>query len=211
MEEVGRELGFEGDAASLRRRDAHDGFGAAGLAGTGSAGGSWAGASTDCSAGAGTDSAATSGVATRSGCGGSSNFDFPDESATERDVFVDTGEVGMEVSGAVEVAGVVSVSAEGVSIGVGVWAWSGMTSVGGGEGGGEGSASAFWTTSSGGRARGEMMMPGAVEGFDGRCDQMTYSGFPPSIVFGDDALAGEEGAEGEATWGERGGDGDECG
>lgn len=30
-DEVGREFGFEGDAASLRRRDAQEGFGAAGL------------------------------------------------------------------------------------------------------------------------------------------------------------------------------------
>lgn len=45
MEEVGRELGFEGDAASLWKRAAHDGFGATGLAG-----GSLA---TGCSVGAG--------------------------------------------------------------------------------------------------------------------------------------------------------------
>lgn len=54
------------------------------------------------------------------------------------------GEVGTEVSGAVDVAGVVSVLAEeGTSTGVGVEAQSGVTSVGGGEGGGEGRASAF--------------------------------------------------------------------
>jgi hypothetical protein len=41
-EEVGRELGFEGDAASLRRRDAQD-LGGAGLAGAGVAGGSLTG------------------------------------------------------------------------------------------------------------------------------------------------------------------------
>ena len=69
---------------------------------------------------------------------------FPDESATETEVFVETGEVGTEVSGAVDVAGVVSVLAEeGTSTGVGVEAQSGVTSVGGGEGGGEGRASAF--------------------------------------------------------------------
>lgn len=49
-EEVGRELGFEGDAASLRKRAAHDCFGAAGLAGAGAAGGSLV---TGCSVGAG--------------------------------------------------------------------------------------------------------------------------------------------------------------
>lgn len=105
----------------------------------------------------------------RSGCGESSSFIFPDASAAEREVFVETGEVGEEVSGAVDVAGVVSVSAEqGASIGAGVGARSGRTTVGAGEGGGEGSASAFWMTSSGGRARGEMMTPGAVEGLEGR-------------------------------------------
>lgn len=108
---------------------------------------------------------------------------------------METGEVGTEVSGAVDVAGVVSVSAEeGTSMGVGVGAWSGKTSVGGGEGGGEGRASALWRMSSGGRARGEMMMPGAAEGLEGRCDQMTYSGFAFAIAELDD---GEEGTERE--------------
>ena len=187
MEDVGRELGFEGDAASFRRRDAHDGLGAAGLA----AGGSSVG-------GAGTISGC--GVGTR--C--SSSFGA---SAAEMEVFVETGEAGREVSGAVDVAGVVSVSAEeGGSTGVGVGTGSGRTSVGGGEGGGEGRASAFWMTSSGGRARGEMMTPGAEEGLEGRCDQMTYSGVALAMVLGDDTL--EEGEEGmEGTWG----DGDECG
>jgi hypothetical protein len=121
------------------------------------------------------------------------------------EVFVETGEVGTEVSGAVEVAGVVSVSAEeGTSIGVGVGARSGTTSVGGGEGGGEGSASAFWRMSSGGRARGEMMTPGAEEGLEGRCDQMTYSGFVLAIAWWDDTLDGDEGTETELTWGEDG-------
>ena len=59
MEEVGRELGFEGDA--VRRRDAHDGFGAAGSAGAGVAGCSVVGGSTDCSAATGTDSGTISG------------------------------------------------------------------------------------------------------------------------------------------------------
>lgn len=58
MDEVGSELGLEGDA--VRRIDAHDGFGMAGLAGagsgTGAAGGSGVGGSTGCSAAAGTAS-----------------------------------------------------------------------------------------------------------------------------------------------------------
>lgn len=139
----------------------------------------------------------------RSGCGGSSNFIFADASAAEREVFVETGDVGAEVSGAVDVAGVVSVLGEEASIGVGVGARSGRTSVGAGEGGGEGRASAFWITSSGGRARGEMMTPGAVEGLEGRCDQMTYSECVPAILRDDTLDAGDEGAETEATWGER--------
>ena len=48
MEEVGRVFGFEGDAASVRKRDAHNGFGA------GLAGGLVVGGSTGCSVGAGT-------------------------------------------------------------------------------------------------------------------------------------------------------------
>lgn len=175
MEEVGRELGFEGDAGSLRRRDAHDGFGAAGLGAGGSSG-------------------------AISGCGVGTRWSSFAESAAEREVFVETGEVGTEVSGAVDVAGVVSVSAEETSSGVGVGR---RTSVGGGEG----RASAFWMTSSGGRARGEMMTPGAEEGSEGRCDQMTYSGCALAIALGDDE--GESGVE--RRWGERGGDGSRAG
>lgn len=57
------------------------------------------------------------------------------------------------------------------------------------------------------------MMQGAVEGFDGRWDQMTYSGDALAIVLGDDMLndAGEEGAETVVMRGEWGGDGDERG
>lgn len=56
-------------------------------------------------------------------------------------------------------------------------------------------------------------MQGAVEGFDGRWDQMTYSGDALAIVLGDDMLndAGEEGAETVVMRGEWGGDGDERG
>lgn len=56
LEEVGRELGFEGDAASLWKRDAHDAFGGGGLAGSGVAGGSWVGGWAGGSVGAGATS-----------------------------------------------------------------------------------------------------------------------------------------------------------
>lgn len=51
-------------------------------------------------------------MATRSGSAGSSGFVSPGESAAEREVIEDAGEAGREVSGALEVAGVVSVPAE---------------------------------------------------------------------------------------------------
>lgn len=98
MEEVGRELSLEGDAASLPKRDAHDCFWGVGLAETGVAGGS-----ADCSAAVGSLSGC-GGVATRSGS------DFAGGSVTETEVLEEAGEAGTEVSGAVEVAGVVSVS-----------------------------------------------------------------------------------------------------
>lgn len=57
------------------------------------------------------------------------------------------------------------------------------------------------------------MMPGAAEGLEGRCDQMTYSAGARVIICGDETVdnAGEGGTEGGETWGEGGGDGDECG
>lgn len=54
-------------------------------------------------------------MATRSGSGGSFDTVFPGESVAEREVFEETGETGTEVSGAVDVAGVVSVPVEGAS------------------------------------------------------------------------------------------------
>lgn len=47
-----------------------------------------------------------------------------------------------------------------------------------GEGGGVGILRANLITSGGGRALGEMMIPGAAEGSEGRFDQMTQ---PPSL------------------------------
>lgn len=41
---------------------------------------------------------------------------------------------------------------------------------------GEGRSRAFRLISSGGRARGEIMIPGALDGSVGRLDQITYSG-----------------------------------
>lgn len=196
MDEVGREFGFEGDESSLRRRDAHDCFGAVGLA----CGGSVEGGSSRCSVGAGAMS--SRGGATRSDNDGCLDTVFPGE-ATEREVWDEMGETATEVSGAVEVAEVVSVQVEeGTSVrssGVGVGAWSGRTSVGGGEGGGEGRQSAPWMTSCGGQARGEMMIPGAVEGLDGRCDQMTYSLEEMPVDFGNAMVdaAGDGGREGD--------------
>ena len=80
-----------------------------------------------------------------------------------------------------------------------------------GEEGGEGSASAFWMTSSGGRARGEMMMHGAAAGLEGRCDQMTYSEGVVAIIFNEmEDEEGEGRSEGAGRRGvEGGGDGDE--
>jgi hypothetical protein len=56
-----------------------------------------------------------------------------------------------------------------------------------GDSGGVQSRKALSKTSGGGRERGEMMMPGAREGFEGRRDQMAQ---PPNCWFGlDDASA----------------------
>jgi hypothetical protein len=106
----------------------------------------------------------------------------------EKEVFVETGEPGTGVSGAVDSAGVVvdsvpSGCSEGVGtdvLGCGDDSSDGKKTGGSGvgEGGGVGILRASLITSGGGRAREEMMMPGAVDGSEGRFDQMTQ---PPSL------------------------------
>jgi hypothetical protein len=62
-----------------------------------------------------------------------------------------------------------------------------------GEAGGVGSSIAFWMTSCGGRARGDIIIPGACAGSCGLRDQMAH---PPFILSGADrevVLRGEEG------------------
>jgi hypothetical protein len=63
---------------------------------------------------------------------------------------------------------------------------------GNGEAGGVGSAIAFCTTSCGGRARGDIMIPGACDGSCGLRDQMAHPPFIPSVVDREVALRGEE-------------------
>jgi hypothetical protein len=128
-EDVGRALGFEGAAPSLRRSEAQEGlesavFGA-GLAGVGETGTSRGIATTSegCCEEIGISSDWR--VIAHSGLKGSVGLVCVRESVTESEVFVDTGEAGMDVSGAVEVAGVVSVAVES-----GISTWSGGVGVG---------------------------------------------------------------------------------
>ena len=108
----------------------------------------------------------------------------------DNEVFVDRGDSGMGVSGAVEHAGVVSVvgDEEGTS------ACSGEVRIdtfnspsssswgnsliregrGEGEGGGVGRSIAFCMTSCGGRAQGDIMIPRASEGSYGLRDQIAH-------------------------------------
>lgn len=139
-----------------------------------------------------------------------------DPVARDMDVFVDKGEPGTGVSGAVEHAGVVSVADDdGTSAGSGDSSFAGSsftsslrgtwTSCGEstatrcndfnlifGEAGGLGSCKAFCTTCSGGFARGEMMTPGASDGLPLR-DQITHPEMDISDAFG--RLAGVDGTE----------------
>ena len=85
----------------------------------------------------------------------------------------------------------------------------GIVTTGIGDSGGVESRKAFSSTSGGGRERGEKMMPGARDGFDGRRDQMAQ---PPTSGFAlDDALCGivadaEAAIGGTDTWGVEGSD-----
>lgn len=92
-------------------------------------------------------------------------------------MLVDTGDVTTDVS----IPEVVSVADEDdTSMGSvevdGVCRCKGSRGMGAGEAGGGGISRAFCLTLSGGRARGEMIIPGALDGSVGRLDQMTYSG-----------------------------------
>lgn len=101
-----------------------------------------------------------------------------EDSGSEMDVFVETGEVGTEVLVA-EDAAVVVVSvteADDMSTCSGWGVDDCWRAFGGRIGKGKGRSRAFRLTSSGGRARGEIMIPGALEGSVGRPDQITYSG-----------------------------------
>jgi len=111
--------------------------------------------------------------------------------AIDNEVFVDRGDSGMGVSGAVEHAGVASVAdEEGTSACSGEvrvdtfnspssssssWGNALVREGGGeGEGGGVGRSIAFCITSWGGRARGDIMIPGASEGSCGLRDQIAH-------------------------------------
>lgn len=173
-EDVGRALGARplgavDDEPAGRRRDAHDLGGCLAVAGGAAevdAGEVTAGSSI---AGAATVVDSVSGLA-RSG-------DEDEAGASETEVFVDNGDPGTTgVSGAVEQAGVVVVSvavAETSSAGSGdIVSSSGATGEGGGEGDGVRSSIALEMILCGGRARGEMMIPGAWVGSRGLRDHI---------------------------------------
>ena len=186
-DEMGRALGaLDADApAGDRRSDAHDLGGSFAAVGN-TAGGVRLAGTTISSLGGATVSTF-----------GDSGDDLPllgETAAIDNEVFVDRGDSGMGVSGAVEHAGVVSVADE-----EGTSACSGEVRVdtfnspssswvnfvvreGGGEGGGVGRSIAFCMTSCGGRARGDIMIPGASEGSCGLRDQIAHPPLRLSVV-----------------------------
>jgi hypothetical protein len=161
-DEVGRVLGLDADATAPvggRRRDAHD------------FGGGFEEVDDVAATGALTSSQAT--VSTFGDC----DSDLPllgEAAAMDTDVLVDKGEPGIGVLGAVEHAGVVSVADEegtsACSSEVRVDSFDSLSrgnslaGEGKGDAGGVGSSIAYWMTSCGGRARGDIMIPGACEG-----------------------------------------------
>lgn len=173
-EEVGR-VDLEVDAEPAgpgRRREAHD-LGA-GFAGAGAAG--------FCS-GVGVAGAA-------SGCAGAGFALGEGAAVTDSEVLDESGEPGMGVSGAVEdsvvedegistCSGGSSSEARSVESGTSSLGSSSATTGGDGDGdgGGEGKSKAPSFTFVGGRARGDIIIPGAFAGSCGLRDQMTYSPF----------------------------------
>lgn len=188
-----------------RRRDAHDLRGVFGAKADIDATGVWevadgAGISGPSTAVAFSSDFGGVTVSTCGDCGGADN-DLPllgEAAVIDNEVFVDKGDPGIGVSGAVEQAGVVSVvvddrtSVRSGDEGTEPFKLSSTgnssTTEGEGDTGGVDISMAFWMTSCGGRARGEMMMPGACEGSSGRRDQMTH----PPLNLSDVARAGEE-------------------
>jgi hypothetical protein len=208
-DEIGRALGaLDADAsAGDRRSDAHDLGGCFATVGNTAGGSVRLAGATICSLGGATVSTF-----------GDSGDDLPllgEAAAIDNEVFVDRGDSGMGVSGAVEHAGVVSVAdEEGTSACSGEvrvdtfnspppsssWGNSVFREGGGeGEGGGVGRSIAFCMTSCGGRARGDIMIPGASEGSCGLRDQiahppLTLSTVDRVVVFrGEDKREDEDG------------------
>jgi hypothetical protein len=209
-DDVGKELGLCGEDADeelSRKRDAHDFFGCDGGGGGGGTG-----------KGSSVSGSIEIGMCSLSG--EDAIFATPEEvPAIDTDVFVVCGEPGVDVSGDVEPAGVVSAVTDEEGMKRSLRSRSGKTDSGGagssstfgsgvfwvlmmgrmdgtasttgacfGEGGGVGMSRACWTMSGGGRARGEMIIPGARDGSCGRRDQIAQ---PPMSGRGGEVSGGE--------------------
>lgn len=125
------------------------------------------------------------------GAGSPSDFlrsgDVEEAGASETEVLVDNGDPGTTgVSGAVEHAGVVVVSVAVAETGSGSGDIFSSTTGNWGEGGGEGdgvrNSIALEIIFCGGRARGEIMIPGACVGSRGLLDQIAQSSFGAGVA-----------------------------